>query len=153
VLISSSANGKLSIFAYSLFYMHRYQAVLNSDSINRDNYKFTVGALEDALFENAVYGIPSLLGHDSHKPIGWIFPFGLYFEPKLTRLFGEFHIAETPEDREIIHSAYKRELTQRLSEACEPYLAEFCKLLKGALSESAKYTFNGCVAYHDKNTD
>ena len=38
--------------------------VANSDALNRNRMVFTVGALEDGVFENALGGIPALLSHD-----------------------------------------------------------------------------------------
>ena len=130
--------------------MHRYLAVLNGDNINRYGYRFTIGALEGTLFENATIGVPSLLGHDSHKPIGWNYPFGLYFEPKITKLIGEFIIAETDDDQETIENAYQNNLLQRNYEACKPYLSEFTVLLKLDKERKGIFMYNGCVSYQDK---
>ena len=64
---------------------------------------FTIGALEQGMFDNATAGMPSLISHDFHRPLGWIYPFGLYIEPKLSRLIGNFFTCESEEDFKIIH--------------------------------------------------
>lgn len=131
--------------------MQRYLAVLNGDDVNRYGYRFTIGALEGALFDNAIIGIPSLLGHDSHKPIGWNYPIGLYFEPKITKLIGEFILAETNIDQEKIENAYQNILFQRNYEACKPYLDNFSKLLRLDSDCTGKFMYNGCVFYKDND--
>ena len=130
--------------------MYRYLVVLNGDNINRYGYRFTIRALEGALFDNATIGVPSLLGHDSHKPIGWNYPIGLYFEPKITKLIGEFILAETDKDQVQIENAYQRELICRNAQACNPYIADFSKLLRLNSDYNGKYMNNGCVSYIDE---
>lgn len=131
--------------------MVRNLAVLNSDSINRKRIKFTVGALEDAIFKNCLAGIPSLLGHDGLQPIGWNFPFGLYMEPKLTRLIGEYQIAENEVDQAIINKAYRAAIAKRYHEECEPHREAFEGLIKEYQTIEGRYIGLGCAAYRDKN--
>ena len=130
--------------------MLRYLTVLNGDNINRYGYRFTIGALEDVLYQNSIVGVPSLLGHDSHKPIGWNFPIGLYFEPKITKLIGEFQLAKSEDDQRQINDAYQNELLKRNIEACEPFIKDFLSLLGSHMKEDGKYLYNGCVAYFKK---
>lgn len=131
--------------------MHRYLAVLNGDNINRYGFRFTIGALEGSLYENATIGVPSLLGHDSHRPIGWNYPIGLYFEPKITKLIGEFILAETNDDREKIENAYQNTLLKSNYKICKPHLDNFSELLRLDSICDGKFMYNGCVLYKDKD--
>ena len=131
--------------------MHRYLAVLNGDNINRDGYRFSIGALEGALYKNFVVGVPSLLAHDSHKPIGWNYPIGLYFEPKITKLIGEFQLPESSDDQSIINSAFQNVFLKRNIEACEPHIKDFSKLLGANTNNEGKCLYNGCVTYLKKD--
>lgn len=131
--------------------MHRNLAVLNSDSINRKRIKFTVGALEDAIFKNCIKGIPSLLGHDGLKPIGWNFPFALYMEPKLTRLIGEYQIVETNKDQSLVNKAYSATVARRYHEECEPHRAELESLIGSFQTDVGRYMGLGCAAYLDED--
>lgn len=131
--------------------MFRDLIVLNSDTINRKRIKFTVGALEDAIFKNSLEGIPYLVGHDGLRPIGWIFPFGLYFEPGLTRMLGEHQVAETDEDQAKITKAYKSTLAHRYRDECEPHRSELEALIKDHQTPEGRYIGLGCAAYVDCN--
>jgi hypothetical protein len=64
--------------------MHRYLGILSSDSLNRDGYVIAFEALEQGISQNAIEGLPSLIDHDFHRPLGWIFPYGLLIEPKIS---------------------------------------------------------------------
>ncbi len=129
--------------------MIRNKAVLNSDTINRYGYRFTVGALEDALEQKALEGIPTCLGHDMHKPLGWTVPFGLYFEPGMCRLVGNQMIAEKDSEQKFINEAHQAALLKRYDEQCTPHIEEFKAIIEKHLTEQATYLYAGCVCYHD----
>jgi hypothetical protein len=122
---------------------------MNSDAINRKLYRFTVGALEDGIYNNALVGIPALLGHDGLRPIGWNYPFGLFLEPKLSRLVGIYQLAETGTEQAMITKAYKAALVRRYREECEPHREELDNYLKEHISPSGRYMGLGCAAYCD----
>jgi hypothetical protein len=130
--------------------MNRELIVLNGDNINRYGFKFTIGALEGTLFELATVGVPALLGHDGHRPIGWNFPIGLYFEPKITKLIGEFHIANSEDDQNTIEYAYLNNINNRNISSCKPYHEEFSKLLGLKSEYQGNFIYNGCVSYQEK---
>lgn len=52
--------------------MKQTLSVFNSDAINRYGMKFTIGALETALEQSWLMGVPHLISHDIHRPIGWV---------------------------------------------------------------------------------
>lgn len=131
--------------------MIRNRAVLNSDTPNRYGYRFSIGALEDALEQKALEGVPTCLGHDMHRPLGWTVPFGLFFEPGMCRLVGNQMIAETDEEQKFINNAHLAALRKRYHEQCNPYIDEFKKLIGAHLTEKATYLYAGCVCYHDEN--
>ena len=58
---------------------------INSDAVNRYGFLIPAGSLEKVLKEMYSAGMPYLLGHDVHLPVGWIVPFGIYLEPGFTR--------------------------------------------------------------------
>ncbi|MBD1398804.1 hypothetical protein H9Q13_16650 [Pontibacter sp. JH31] len=130
--------------------MFKQLAVVNGDNVNRYGYRFTIGALEDSMFQKSLTGVPSLLGHDSHKPIGWNFPLGLYFEPHSTRLVALYLLTDTDEDQEYINRVYQNELIRRNQELCKPFLDEFSKLLSPYTNDTGHYIYCGCVSYHEK---
>jgi len=129
--------------------MHSEIFVANSDALNRYRMMFTIGALEDGIFQNAIGGIPALLSHDLHRPIGWNVPFGLYFEPKLTRLVGEYLLPESNEDQKIIYDAHHAALANRYIECSKDYIEDFQKIVQPFVTRDARYFYNGCVAYYE----
>jgi hypothetical protein len=52
--------------------MQKYIGILSSDALNRDGYVIAFEALEDNIAKNAIEGLPSLIDHDIHRPLGWI---------------------------------------------------------------------------------
>jgi len=129
--------------------MQHYFAVINGDNINRKNICFTVGALEDALHSNGLTGVPSLVGHDFHRPIGWNYPLGLYFEPGLTRLIGIYLLATDEKDEEDLHNALQHSIYLKHKESCEPFISEFEGILKKYNIESYRFLYSGCVACYN----
>lgn len=123
--------------------------IMNSDSVNRKHMMFTIGALEDAAFDNATSGIPALVGHDGLRPIGWNFPFGLYFKPYLTRLVAKYQLAENKDDFEVIEKAYLSTVSNRYHEECEPHRAELDKLIENHKTTDGRYAGLGCAAFID----
>lgn len=129
--------------------MKQLITVLNSNQLNRDNSVFTIGCLENALSEKALTGTPSFIGHDMHRPVGWIFPIGLYMEPSLVRLIGKYLISESEKDQISIFNAHQEEFQKRIKKETSPFITEFNKQIEGYLSDRAKLHFNGCIIYHD----
>src|SRR6478609_3252052 len=79
-------------------------SVLNSDAINRYGDQFAVSALECAMWQRALTGTPVHVGHDMHKPVGWMIPFGLYFQPGLVRLLGKMYFPESEQEGRNIYT-------------------------------------------------
>ena len=76
--------------------------VLNSDQINKHGSCFAISAMEDMVWDKSTVAVPMHLGHDMHRPIGCMVPFGLYFEPKIVRNLGLSLIPETDEENKQI---------------------------------------------------
>ena len=80
-------------------------SIFNSDQASKDGTRFSIGALEDVIWQTAVYGVPSNISHDLHKLIGWSYPKGLYFDHQKTLTVGYFLIGETDKDFKNISKA------------------------------------------------
>lgn len=99
--------------------------VLSSDSVTRNHTKFTVGALHHGLIDMWRRGIPQLLSHDAHRPVGWTRALGLHFEPGLVRLLGIHQIAETEGEFQSfgeVYTAYRAHITAQETEPDLPTL-------------------------------
>lgn len=131
--------------------MNTYLGILSSDSLNRDGYVISFEALEKSVADNAIKGIPSLIDHDFHRPLGWIFPFGILIEPKISKTIGNFLVCETPEDNNLIYPKIQDYWQYINHESCNTYIDEFKKLLKDNFSSNGRFIDKGCVAYNLPN--
>ncbi len=82
--------------------MKQHFSVFASDAAGRDGMTFLPEAMLSSLVETWESGVPTLLGHDAHRPLGWSRMCGLFFEPGLTRLYGNTSIAETAQEAESL---------------------------------------------------
>lgn len=128
--------------------MYKYLGILSSDTINRDGYLITFEALEKSISETALRGMPSLIDHDSHRPIGWIFPFGIMIEPKISKTIGNFLIIENENDGKLIYPKIQEYWNYIHQKACKDHVDQFKELLKENFSIDGKFLEKGCVAYN-----
>ena len=108
-----------------------------------------LSALEDALRKNFNRGLPMLIGHDFHRPIGWTIPFALFIEPRLARLFAKKVIATNQEELLVFGNAVNGFLNQKVMESFEKHKQNFVPLIEGHLSEGYKRVDAGSVAIYD----
>ena len=131
--------------------MDSYLGILSSDLLNRDGYLIIFDALEKSIAENALKGMPSLIDHDFHRPLGWIFPFGILIEPKISKTIGNFLICETEEDSKLINPKIQEHWSFINYEYCKDYIEEFKELLKENYSKEGRFIEKGCVTYNLQN--
>ena len=82
--------------------MKKQLLVFSSDAINRYGFRISIEALHQSISENAIIGLPYLINHDFHRPIGWSYPFGLHIQPQLSSIFSISCTAETENDSKQI---------------------------------------------------
>lgn len=114
--------------------MLNINAVFASDSLCRDNTRFTPGALVYGLRGVWKRGTPSFLSHDFHRPIGWTAPRAVYLEPGLSRLCGTIVIADRNEDSPALRSRVLGFLQARVEERAAEFeilISELGDALKG----------------------
>ena len=73
-------------------------AAIMSDAVNRKSMRMDTGALYDSMKGSFDVGMPELVSHDRHRPVGWIVPAAVYLEPGLTRVLAHVIEPETDED-------------------------------------------------------
>lgn len=131
--------------------MQRYLGILSSDTLNRDGYVIAFGALEDSIAKNAIEGIPSLIDHDFHRPLGWIFPYGILIEPKISKTVGNFFVCETDEDSKLIYPKIQDFWQRTHYERTKDYKDKFIELLNENYKVEGQFIEKGCVAYNLPN--
>lgn len=116
--------------------MHELAGVLSSDALSRNNTRFSAGALFRGLAKLWNTGIPSLVSHDSHRPVGWSVPTAVSFLSGCTRLHGVVLIPESGEEQTQLENTYQRHLAGRIQTATEPYMGKLRELLQEHLEGS-----------------
>jgi hypothetical protein len=83
-------------------------AAIMSDAVNRKSMRMDIGALYDFMKDGFDVGMPQLVSHDRHRPVGWVVPAAVYLEPGLTRVLAHVIESETDEDFTQIKKRWKK---------------------------------------------
>lgn len=130
--------------------MHKYFAVLNSDAVNKYNWRFSIPALEGPMWQKGISGVPMHLGHDMHKPVGWSFPYGLYFQPGLTRSVGLAILPQTEEESKRIYVSKHNYMIAHVQKEIEEYGKDFLPHINDYTSEAKKFIAAGALSIVDE---
>ncbi|QKX05405.1 hypothetical protein HN014_10920 [Aquimarina sp. TRL1] len=130
--------------------MRKSFSILNSDQINKYGYLIPVSVMEDMMWEKATVGVPMHLGHNMHRPIGCMIPYGLYFKPHLVRQLGLSLAPESDEDSKEIIDFKRYSQLQNLKEDITKNDGKLLELLKDKLSDDFKYVGAGTLTINDK---
>jgi len=122
---------------------------INSDAVNRYNYRIIATALEKSLKDAYRSGMPALIGHDVHRPVGWVLPFGLFIEAGLARTLAIQQVAENDADRKVVVNGLMGYMQSRYQEAYIPVREPFMALVGNYLTQDYQVIQTGCVAIHD----
>jgi hypothetical protein len=126
--------------------MRKFLNVLCSDAVNRYGERFTVGSLEGTLADNWARGIPSNIGHDTHRVFGWVFPFALYLEPGLAREVGILTLPENSAEMDNLLTAHSTSVSERHSKRCKPHEKALRTALAECLQGKGDFIFAGCAS-------
>ncbi|MFN0017829.1 MAG: hypothetical protein ACKVP0_06185 [Pirellulaceae bacterium] len=125
--------------------------VVNSDSVNLYNMMFTVGALADGLEQSWKYGIPTHLGHDRHRLIGWAVSLGIHLQPGLARLLSLTMLPETDEESKALAENAQGQFARQIEERHSDEIEELRRCLKGHLTDQTRLAEVGCIACVDND--
>jgi hypothetical protein len=89
-------------------------AAIMSDSVNRKSMRMDIGSLYDSMRNLSDAGMPQLVSHDRHRPVGWVVPAAVYLEPGLTRVLAHVIEPETDEDLGQIKQRWKKFITSTI---------------------------------------
>lgn len=126
--------------------MKQLLAILNSDAVNRYGMQFPIDTLENILNQNWITGVPTHIGHDIHRPIGWTRPIGLYFEPGLSRLVGIRLIPETNKEQDYLYLNHQIYINNWHAKRCAQYLNDLKNILGNYLTGKDTFIYANCVA-------
>jgi len=95
------------------------------------------GALYDSVKDSFDLGMPQLISHDRHRPIGWVVPAAVYLEPGLTRVLAHVIEPETDEDLSQIKERWARFIASTIHDVPQKSITRLKELLRtGVLTES-----------------
>lgn len=129
--------------------MNQLFCVFNSDAVNLYGDRFTVGALASGTFETCLLGVPSLIGHDRSRPLGWTFPTTVYMEPGLARAAGFGWFPDTDEEVQQLNKRYKYHYYKTHIEPNENEFEQLHKHLVGVLAGQELKAVCECVAFYE----
>jgi hypothetical protein len=128
--------------------MKHHFAIFNSDQVSKDGTQFLISALEEGVWQSSVFGRPSNISHDLHRPVGWAYAKGLYFDFQKTLTIGYFLIGEDESDFKQINNARNSFFQNMLAESIQPYQNDFIEELGDAFDDSnGKFFYNSLVLY------
>jgi len=131
--------------------MQKSFSVLNSDRISKYGTLFTISAMEDMVWMKSTEGVPMHIGHDMHRPIGLMIPFGLYFEPKLVRNIGLSLIPENDEESKQILDFKHYSNYKNIKEAVDKNNGELLSEIEDYIVSDYKYIETGTIAIVNEN--
>lgn len=123
---------------------------VGSDAVNRYGMIVTTEAMEKSLKTTFDKGMPLLVGHDFHKPIGWNIPFGLFIEPGLTRFLAKKIQASSVDDLKTFRNALGNYLGKTFEKDFSRHEKDFVPLVKEQLSPDHSRIRAGCIAFVDE---
>lgn len=129
--------------------MRRLLFVANSDAENRYRIRIPLAQLYSGLEQTWEYGIPSYLGHDRHRLIGWATFLGLHLRPRLARLLAVTALPETDEDSKVLARDAKILIARRIEDRLGSGIEQLKRRLGALLSNNHRLADAGCAAYID----
>lgn len=126
--------------------------ILNTDQINKYNYKFSLSALESSLRQTWGIGTPSFISHDYHRPYAWCKTLGIWIMPHQAALIGRMFFANNEEERVIINDLSYKFISQKIQDVAENEKQDLLsKINKEIISADAIIIQRECVSILDKN--
>jgi hypothetical protein len=126
--------------------MYKSLAILITDRINRYGHLIAISAMEDMIWMKATEGIPMHLGHDMHRPVGAMIPFGLYFEPKMVRSLGLSLIPQNDEDSKQITDFKEYAHLKSIKNAVDQNNNKLYELVKSYIESEFNYLETGTLS-------
>lgn len=112
---------------------------------------FLASALVDAVKNNYDMGIPQLVGHDIHRPVGFVFPFAVYMEPHISRMLGRGISPTNESEHNHINALHQQHILRKYKKGFELYEKDFLQLIDSQLTDQHMRIDAGCAAVYEKD--
>src|SRR5690606_25429673 len=126
--------------------MYKSLSILNTDRVNKYGHLLAISAMEDMIWMKATEGVPMHLGHDMHRPVGAMIPFGLYFEPKLVRSLGLSLIPQNEKDSKQITDFKIYSHVKSIKDAVDKNNNKLYEQVKNYIESEFKYLETGTLS-------
>lgn len=130
---------------HSEVHLNRKVAVLSSDAVNRNNIMVPAKELMRSLRSLHMSGLPNLVAHDAHRPIGWTYPRAFYVRPGASLLMGDIYMPESADEHERLMSHYQQHVAERHTRECETDQVSLRELV-GDRAPGARLLYVGTTA-------
>jgi hypothetical protein len=117
-----------------------------SDTINRYGFRIDIEAFERLIKNIHEGGMPMLVGHDFHRPVGWNLPFGVFIKPGIAFATACRWIAQNEADQSIILSKTNHFLNDRYENTFIPVNESFLNSLSTKVEKDSLKIDCGCAA-------
>lgn len=117
-----------------------------TDGVSKSGVRFTLEALEDALWQGFQQYVPSNISHDIHRPLGVTKVSSLFLSHEQTYLLGSTSFPETNEEMNLIMNTRTNYLNSKIVERVLKYSQDFNIEIQnlGLLEEGGRLRGNRC---------
>lgn len=122
-----------------------------SDAINKYGYFIDIQAFEKLIKDVNKGGVPMLIAHDFHRPVGWSRPFGVFIKPGIAFMASSREIVENQSDQNLVITRVNHFLHDRYESSFLPIHDEFVKSLVSPVEEDSIKLDCGCAAIFEKD--
>ena len=129
--------------------MKNLTGVYLTNGISKTKVRFSIGALEDALWIGFDRCVPSNIAHDIHRPLGVTRISALYLSHDSAYLLGNTSLPETTEETKLVMAARTNYLNEIIIERVLKYSQDFNQEVSnlGLLKKEGRLMSNGVVMY------
>lgn len=135
--------------------MVELRGILCTDEVARDNTRFSIGALDEMVWQGSNGGRPSHLSHDMHKFLGWSTVKGLYISHEGSYVLGSTYIPEDDkewESMQYLRKAFQYNITAEMMEKYgDAFGAELKRLGILRPERTGKLYYNNIALYGCEN--
>lgn len=120
-----------------------------TDGTSKTGIRFSVGALEDMIWEGSKTGAPSNMSHDIHRFVGWTKISGLYVSHESSYVIGHTFMPESKDELDSLNKMRIDYLNGKMLERINTYHSSFLKEIERyhLICDNGKLFCNGPVMY------
>lgn len=126
--------------------MQLHRGVSNTADINRYGTIFTVGALWSGLEQTWEFGLPTNIGHDFHRVVGWNKPWMLHLAPARGSLGSVMEMAESAAEYAQLRAVAQQNWLRRIDKLVLPHVDELRAKAKRGIDGTERLTYAGSAA-------